>query len=185
MRPANMEAVFWAVALSVFGRALSAPTSQVSGCMALTPKDTDSVGTCCNFAAPFSNETLAKCGNEAVSDPKVPKQYECLQDCLFTTDAVVGADKKLDAAAWKQLVNKNVEGDWKEIVANSVDHCEGFKTAIQGKTENECSTTQNDILFNCMSIQWYLNCPKSAWTSSESCNESRKKFETCLGPLFS
>nr|AFJ54052.1 odorant binding protein 11 [Apolygus lucorum] len=178
-----MKRVKFILVLSLLSRCSSAPTDDMAACMQITNEDSASMATCCDYVIPFSNKTMTTCDKKETSG-EMSKEFECVQDCLFSSDNVLGADKKFDPVAWRKHATNTISGDWKGVIANSGSNCEGFKKVLAQSMEKKCPTSESDVSFNCMTLQWYMNCPKSAWTSSESCEASKKKLMSCFGPIF-
>uniref|UniRef100_A0A0A9WEE4 Uncharacterized protein n=1 Tax=Lygus hesperus TaxID=30085 RepID=A0A0A9WEE4_LYGHE len=150
MRRVKLIVIFFVV-----NRCSSAPMDNMEACLQITDADSESMASCCNYTIPFTNETMMTCDKEATSGT-MSKNFECVQDCLFSSDNVLGPDKKFDPIAWRKHATSTVSGDWREVIADSGSNCEDFKKVVGSSMEKKCPTSESDISFNCMTMQWYL-----------------------------
>nr|QHI06953.1 odorant-binding protein 7 [Helopeltis theivora] len=172
-----MGETWFVVLLSLFVVLIPGYAKEKSPCDDITDDNSRQMMDCCSIEIPFTLTTLQEC-EKAIKT----KQYQCEDDCLLDKDGIWGTDKKFNMDLWKEHIKKNVRNtEWANIMIDAPKNCSAFQK--MAGSQKECDSGA-DTLLNCMSIQWYMRCPKSAQTATSFCESLKKKVLPCFTPMF-
>nr|QHI06956.1 odorant-binding protein 10 [Helopeltis theivora] len=130
---------------------------------------------CCPYRIPFSEAAIENCDKDH-------DEFQCGDDCLLANDGLLGTDKRFNHSLWETHIKKVVhDPDWIDLMIGSPKSCSGFQPHLG--FEKYCESGADELFF-CMSLHWYMNCPKSVKISSPLCENLKKKILPCFSSMF-
>ncbi|XP_065075897.1 general odorant-binding protein 67-like [Ochlerotatus camptorhynchus] len=101
-----------------------------------------------------------------------PPVFNCMAQCMLEELGIMTNDVLSKDAATSKLVSLvGSSSDWQTVAKTSVDTCyQKVAATLSEKNSLGCSVAAGTF-FDCLPTTMFTDCPTSAWTPSDECNQ--------------
>nr|AWC68004.1 odorant-binding protein 14 [Matsumurasca onukii] len=108
-------------------------------------------------------------------DPAFVRQEICYGECVFSENALLGSDMKLNVAAVRAKF-VSTDATLGPVLSAAITKC--LATPASTDPAIECKSGAGEFL-KCVKRDLFANCPTSLWTSSTECEALKTKTANC------